>query len=162
MDLMGVSGKDKAKIGVKMLQNKKIEELSDVSSKILISVARSMIHKLIETLLPCDGQELMKDLLDTNGFARDEIVFIETALKYRKTGSLEKKLIRCVAAGNLSRKEAIKLILRDVSMTRVVENEESGDAEDRDSERIECRRRIGSNVGRMFKFCVRGWKQLRD
>lgn len=118
MDFMGVSGTDKAKIGVKMLKSKKMTELSELSSKVLIRVTRSLVKKVTETLLPCDAHGLMKAVLQRNGFVRDDRGVIENALKSSRPGSLEKRLLRSVAVGNLSRKEAIKVIVNDVKWSQ--------------------------------------------
>lgn len=95
---------------MKLLKNKKMLELSEVSSKVLIPVTRSIVQKVTETILPCDGHELMKAVLQQNGFVRDKRGVIGNALKSSRLGSLEKRLLRIVAVGNLSRKEAIKII----------------------------------------------------
>lgn len=57
----------------------------------------------------------MMAVLQRNGFVRDVREVIENALKSSRPGSLEKRLLRSVAVGDLSRREAIKLNLKDVN-----------------------------------------------
>lgn len=46
MDLMGVSGKDKDKLGVKMLKSKKLEDLDEEVQKVLLRVLQTMIIRM--------------------------------------------------------------------------------------------------------------------
>lgn len=64
---------------------------------------------VFDTLLPADGKKLMMAVVENAGYMADEDGVLGKALRFNKAGSLEERLLRCIAAGNRSREHATRL-----------------------------------------------------
>lgn len=72
LDFNGVLGNEKANMGVKMLKSNTLEDVPEEARKALVRFSRSIIRKLMATLLPRYGKELMKAVLKHIGLLNDE------------------------------------------------------------------------------------------
>lgn len=103
-----------------MSKSKKMEDTPEDSKKVILRVASNIVHKLTETLLPSDGRELLKAIVERNCLHTDEDGVLGRALNFRKTGSHEKRLLRCIAVGNLGRDATTKLFCDHVDYGRTL------------------------------------------
>lgn len=130
-DFVGVSGKDKTKMGVKMLKSKLLDDVPEDSKNVLLRVASNIVYKVMDTFLRSDGRGLLKAVMERTGLHRDEHGVLGRALSLSKTGCMEKRLLRCIAVGNLGREDATKLICDDVDYGRTLPYSEEANSSHR-------------------------------
>lgn len=95
--------------------------------------------------------------MERSGLQSDEDAILGKALKFSKTGSHEKMLLRFIAVGNLGRDAATKLICDDVDYGRTLSNAD----ERTSSQRIESMRKsLGYEDDRKDSSNVRGMYML--
>lgn len=140
-----------------MLKSKNLQEVSEESRKVLVRVASNIFRKVMQTLPQCDGHELLKASMEQIGLLNDEEGVLGKDMSFSKTGSLEKRLLRCIAVKNLGREEATALICDDVDYGRTLATNNEGTSSQRFQSRRsaldeEEMRKTSSNVRRMYSI----------
>lgn len=128
-----------------------------------------MLNKVVQTLLPTDPIELLREALQQRGVSTGEKSVLTEARRCSIRGSLEKRLLRSVLVGNFARDEALKVIAEEVKdidreynrkgPKRMEEGESIED--DMDARRRDDRPK-GSNVRRKYSITQRDWENFRE
>ena len=115
MESFKISGRQKCRLGVKSMQNMKYEDLSPLRKQLVARIYKNIMEKVARMFLPCDVSILVEKgvgLFDIT--SRNKCFLVNCLGKYRK-GGIEKRLFRSMIAGSLSKYEAKRVLLRDVT-----------------------------------------------
>lgn len=114
MNFMRTSGKEKSKLGLKQIRMKKLHDIDDRMKHVLVRILRNILVKVTESFLPNDTKALLSEAVEADGVERHHDAIFLKELRCARKASLKKRLLRCVAVGNMKRTDAPRVIRSDV------------------------------------------------
>lgn len=190
MNFMCTSGKDKSTLQLKNIRMKQVKDIDYVKRKKLVRIVKNMLLKVSESFLPNDAKGLLAAAMREISVDEHYGNIFMRGMQYAKRSSLEKRLLRCVAVGNMKREDALSVIKDDVeeiwksgedieeeledgeeeeisrSISRGEEDvsddiDKEGRMDDRNGD-IECNCKFSGNVRRLYDRAMNDWVYYRE
>lgn len=117
MDVIGISGRDKGRLGLRRLKKMKMNQLESQKRKLLLRVFRTIVKKAAISFLPVDPDSLIAEALRDQMPKNPVEDKLEEVLKVCGKGTREKRIMRGLIAGAVGGERAKRIIARDVICT---------------------------------------------